>query len=65
MNVASVMMFVVGLFGLVLIALGLLSVGQDGNMPFFGIKFGGWFLFTVGIFIAGGAWVGFFRMLRR
>ena len=64
MNVASVMLFVVGLFGLVLIALGLLSVGQAGNMPFFGIKFGGWFLVIVGICIAGGGWVGFFRMRR-
>src|SRR5947209_1314914 len=44
MNVASVLMLLVGLFGLFLLVMGLLSVGQAGNVPLFGIKFGGWFL---------------------
>jgi hypothetical protein len=64
MNIASVMLFLVGVFGLFMIVMGLLSVGQDGNMPLFGIKFGGWFLVIVGLFIAGSAWVGFFRARR-
>ena len=64
MNVASVLLFLVGLFGLFLIVMGLSSLGQAGNMPLFGIKFGGWFLVIVGLFIAGGGWVGFFRMRR-
>ena len=65
MNVASVLMLLVGLFGLFLLVMGLLSVGQAGNMPLFGRTFGGWFLVIVSLFIAGGGFVGFFRMRRR
>ena len=65
MNVASVLMLLVGLFGLFLLVMGLLSVSQAGNVPFFGIKFGGWFLVLVSLFVAGGGFAGFFRMRRR
>ena len=65
MNVASVLMLLVGLFGLFILVMGLLSVGQAGNVPFFGIKFGGWFLVLVSLFVAGGGFAGFFRMRRR
>jgi hypothetical protein len=65
MNVASVLMLLVGLFGLFLLVMGLLSVGQAGNVPFFGRTFGGWFLVLVSLFVAGGGFVGFFRMRRR
>jgi len=62
MNVARVILLVVGLFGLLLIVLGLLSLGQGGNIPFIGRAFGGWFLAIVGLFIAGSGFVGFSRM---
>lgn len=65
MNVASVLLLVVSLFGLFLFVMGLLSVGQAGNVPFFGRTFGGWFLVIVSLFIAGGGIVGFFRSRRR
>jgi hypothetical protein len=65
MNVASVLLFLVGLFGLFLLVLGLLSVGRAGDVPWIGLKFGGWFLVIVSLFIAGGGFVGFFRMRRR
>jgi hypothetical protein len=66
MNVASVLMLLVGLFGLFLFVMGLLSVGHAGDVPWlFGLKFGGWFLVLVSLFIAGGGFVGFFRMRRR
>ncbi|HEX3560472.1 MAG TPA: hypothetical protein VHU19_14800 [Pyrinomonadaceae bacterium] len=64
MNVASVLLLLVGLFGLFLLVMGLLSLGQAGNIPFFGRTFGGWFLVIVSLFIAGGGFVGFFRMRR-
>ena len=62
MNVARVILLLVGLFGLLLIVLGLLSLGQGGNIPLIGRAFGGWFLTIVGLFIAGGGFVGFSRM---
>jgi hypothetical protein len=65
MNVASVLLFVIGLFGLFMLVMGLLSVGQGGNLPFFGRTFGGWFLVIVSLFISVWAIVGFFRMRRR
>jgi hypothetical protein len=65
MNVASVLLFVVGLFGLFLLVMGLLSLGQAGNLPFFGRTFGGWFLVIVSLFISVWAFIGFFRMRRR
>ena len=65
MNVASVLLFVVGLFGLFMLVMGLLSVGQAGNLPFFGRTFGGWFLVIISLFISIPAIVGFFRMRRR
>ncbi|HST50960.1 MAG TPA: hypothetical protein VLJ61_03035 [Pyrinomonadaceae bacterium] len=65
MNVASVLLFLVGLFGLFLFVLGLLSVGRAGDVPWVGLKFGGWFLIIVSLFISAGGFVGFFRMRRR
>jgi hypothetical protein len=65
MNVASVLLLVVSLFGLFLLVMGLLSVGQAGNLPFFGRTFGGWFLVIISLFIAGGGIAGFIRSLRR
>jgi hypothetical protein len=65
MNVASVMMLLVGVFGLLLLVLGLLSTGQGGNIPLIGFKYGGWFLVIVGLFMAGGGLTGFLRMRRR
>lgn len=65
MNIASLVLLLIGLFGLMLLVLGLLSVGQAGNMPFFGIKFGGWFLVIVSLFLAVCGFAGFFRMRRR
>ena len=62
MNVARVILLVIGLFGLLLIILGLLSLGQGGNIPFIGSAFGGWFLTIVGLFIGGAGLVGFSRM---
>ncbi|HZT57825.1 MAG TPA: hypothetical protein VFA21_04280 [Pyrinomonadaceae bacterium] len=65
MNVASVILFLIGLFGLFLLIMGLLSVGQAGNVPFFGRMFGGWFLVIVSLFLTVCGFVGFFRMRRR
>jgi len=65
MNVASVLLLAVGLFGLFMLFMVLLSVGQAGNLPFFGRTFGGWFLVIVSLFISVWAFVGFFRMRRR
>ncbi|MDT5295748.1 MAG: hypothetical protein QOJ76_2628 [Acidobacteriota bacterium] len=58
-------MLLVGLFGLALLILGLLSLGESGNIPFIGRKFGGWFLVIVSLFVAVGGLVGFFRLRRR
>lgn len=65
MNVAGVVMLLIGLFGLLLLALGLLSLGQDGNIPLVGIKYGGSFLTIVGLLFAALGFVGFRRMRRR
>jgi hypothetical protein len=65
MNIAGVVMLLIGLFGLLLLALGLLSLGQDGNIPLVGIKYGGSFLAVVGLFFAVLGFVGFRRMRRR
>lgn len=65
MNGVSVLMLLIGLFGLVLLALGLLSLGQDGNIPLVGIKYGGSFLAIVGLIFAVLGSVGFRRMRRR
>jgi hypothetical protein len=65
MNVAGIVMLLIGLFGLLILALGLLSLGQDGNIPFVGIKYGGSFLAVVGLFFAVLGFVGFRRMRRR
>ncbi|HEV7889275.1 MAG TPA: hypothetical protein VGP08_01480 [Pyrinomonadaceae bacterium] len=62
MNGVSVLMLLIGLFGLVLLALGLLSLGQDGNIPLVGLKYGGSFLAVVGLFFAVLGFVGFSRM---
>ena len=58
MNVASIVLFLVGLFGLFLLVLGLLSVGRAGEVPWVGLKFGGWFLVIVSLFIAAGGFAG-------
>jgi hypothetical protein len=65
MNVVGVVMLLIGLFGLVLLVLGLLSLGQDGNIPLVGIKYGGSFLAIVGLLFAALGFVGFSRMRRR
>lgn len=65
MNVASVLLLVVSLFGLFLLVMGLLSVGNAGNVPLLGRTFGGWFLVIVSLFISGGGIAGFIRTLRR
>jgi ABC-type transport system involved in multi-copper enzyme maturation permease subunit len=64
MNGVSVLMLLIGLFGLVLLALGLLSLGQDGNIPLVGLKYGGSFLAVVGLLFAVLGFVGFSRMRR-
>ena len=64
MKVATVLMLLVGLFGLVLLVLGLLSLGQGGNVPVLGRAYGGWFLVIVSLVIAGGGFTLFFRMRR-
>ncbi len=65
MNVVGVVMLLIGLFGLLLLVLGLLSLGQDGNIPLVGIKYGGSFLAIVGLLFAALGFVGFSRMRRR
>jgi hypothetical protein len=65
MNVAGVVMLLIGLFGLLLLALGALSIGQDGNIPLVGIKYGGSFLAIVGLFFAVLGFIGFSRLRRR
>ena len=39
--------------------------GARGRSAWVGLKFGGWFLVIVSLFIAAGGFVGFFRMRRR
>jgi hypothetical protein len=65
MNVAGIVMLLIGLFGLLLLVLGVLSLGQDGNIPLVGIKYGGSFLAIVGLLFAALGFVGFSRMRRR
>ena len=65
MNVAGVVMLLIGLFGLLLLVLGVLSLGQDGNIPLVGIKYGGSFLAIVGLLFAALGFIGFSRMRRR
>ncbi len=64
MKVSTVVSLLAGVFGLVLLLLGLFSLGQDGNVPLLGRTFGGWFLVIVSLFIAGGGFTIFFRMRR-
>jgi hypothetical protein len=65
MNLAGVVMLLIGLFGVLLMLLGVLSLGQDGNIPLVGIKYGGSFLAIVGLFFAVLGFIGFTRMRRR
>jgi len=65
MNFAGVVMLLIGLFGLVLMLLGVLSLFQDGNIPLVGIKYGGSFLAIIGLVFAVCGFVGFSRMRRR
>lgn len=65
MNLAGVVMLLIGLFGFVLFVLGALSLFQDGNIPLVGIKYGGSFLTIVGLFFAALGFIGFTRMRRR
>ena len=64
MNGVSVLMLLIGLFGLLLLVLGQLTLGQDGNIPLVGIKYGGSFLAIVGLIFAVLGAVGFTRMRR-
>ncbi|MFL6286347.1 MAG: hypothetical protein ACJ74Q_24685 [Pyrinomonadaceae bacterium] len=65
MNVVGTVLLLIGLFGFLLIVLGVLSIFQDGNIPFVGIKYGGSFLAIVGLFFAALGVIGFTRMRRR
>jgi hypothetical protein len=65
MNVVGAVLLLVGLFGFLLIVLGVLSLFQDGNIPFVGIKYGGSFLAIIGLFFAALGLIGFTRMRRR
>jgi hypothetical protein len=65
MNVVGTVLLLIGLFGFLLIVLGVLSLFQDGNIPFVGIKYGGSFLAIVGLFFAALGFIGFSRMRRR
>jgi hypothetical protein len=65
MNVVGTVLLLIGLFGFLLIVLGVLSLFQDGNIPFVGIKYGGSFLAIVGLFFAALGFIGFTRMRRR
>lgn len=65
MNGVSVLMLLIGVFGLVLFVLGLSSLGQDGNIPVVGRLYGGSFLAIVGLIFAVLGSVGFWRMRRR
>jgi hypothetical protein len=64
MNVVGTLLLLIGLFGFLLIVLGVLSLFQDGNIPFVGIKYGGSFLAIVGLFFAALGLIGFTRMRR-
>jgi hypothetical protein len=65
MNVVGTVLLLIGLFGFLLIVLGVLSLFQDGNIPLVGIKYGGSFLAIVGLFFAALGFIGFTRMRRR
>ena len=65
MNVAGVVMLLIGVFGFFLMLLGVLSLFQDGNIPLVGIKYGGSFLAIVGLIFAVCGFIGFTRMRRR
>jgi hypothetical protein len=65
MNVVGTVLLLIGLFGFLLIVLGVLSLFQDGNVPFVGIKYGGSFLAIIGLFFAALGFIGFTRMRRR
>jgi hypothetical protein len=65
MNVVGTLLLLIGLFGFLLIVLGVLSLFQDGNIPFVGIKYGGSFLAIIGLFFAALGLIGFTRMRRR
>ena len=65
MNVVGTVLLLIGLFGFLLIVLGVLSLFQDGNIPLVGIKYGGSFLAIVGLFFAVLGFIGFMRMRRR
>jgi hypothetical protein len=64
MNGVSILMLVIGLFGLLLLVLGLMSTAQDGNIQIVGRMYGGYFLAFVGLFFAVLGFVGFSRMRR-
>ena len=65
MNLAGTVLLLIGLFGFLLIVLGVLSLFQDGNIPLVGIKYGGSFLAIVGLFFAALGFIGFSRMRSR
>lgn len=64
MNFAGIVMLLIGLFGVVMLVLGGLSIFQDGNIPLIGIKYGGSFLALVGLIFAVCGFIGFTRMRR-
>ena len=67
MDFVRTLLLLVGLFGLFLLVLALVSVAYAGEVavPGFGLKIGGWFLVIVGLVITLGGFAGFFRMKRR
>lgn len=64
MNVAGVVMLLIGFFGAILLLLGILSLFQDGNIPLLGRMYGGSFLAIVGLIFAACGFIGFTRMRR-
>lgn len=65
MNIARVISLLVGLFGLFLVVVSLISEANEGAVPGLGQKVGGTFLLIVGLIITLAAFAIFFRMRRR
>lgn len=66
MNFPRVLMLLVGLFGLILLVVALISLTNDGSVAFIaGRKYGGFFLVIVSLLITAGGFVGFLRMKSR
>ena len=64
MKVAGTVMLLIALFGLLMLVLSIMSLFQDGNLPFLGRTWGGSFLAIVGLIFAVCGIVGFSRIRR-